>query len=106
MSTFMQTKYKDLPNDLQVKILIHHAQSLPPRPQFKKGQVVRYKEQIVAEMRARMPRGCIGPFPYGQLIIWDNPTYSAGEWTYEYEYGYGGTNEGCARECDLVALYI
>uniref|UniRef100_A0A6C0BY37 Uncharacterized protein n=1 Tax=viral metagenome TaxID=1070528 RepID=A0A6C0BY37_9ZZZZ len=103
-NTFMEEKFQHLPNDIQTKIMIHHAHSLPPRPKFKNGQRVRYKPEVVKAMKQAMNGACQGPFPFGELIIYGDPIYIGnGDWKCDYEYGYGLTSEGSTYESRLIA---
>jgi hypothetical protein len=103
-NTFMEEKFQQLPNDIQIKIMIHHAHSLPPRPKFKNGQRVRYKPEVVKAMKQAMNGACQGPFPFGELIIYGDPIYIGnGDWKCDYEYGYGLTSEGSTYESRLIA---
>lgn len=109
MSTFMENMFQHLPADLQVKIMIHHAQSLPPRPKFKPGEKVRYKPATIKTMKQALgfedgTYKCTGPMPFGDLYIYGVPMQCGKRnWKYDYEYGYGLTSEGSAYESDLIA---
>ena len=76
----------------------------PSIPKFKKGQLVRFKNHVVNEMRKRIGDNPVGPFPFGKLILWTDPRWNGSTWMYEYEYGAFGNHEGSAREEDIQHL--
>ena len=106
---FMQNHFQKLPTDLQAKIMIQHGRAQHAPPRFKPGQRVRYKQSRVKEMSDSLSRitghtnGQCGPMPFGELRIWGEPREVGNkDWLYDYEYGFGMTNEGSAYESDLI----
>jgi len=73
--------------------------------------MVRYKQRVVEQMREECRNlhaqgtPVTGPHPFGNLRIYEAPQAdpASGSYIYYYEYNWGGTSEGAAREDDLEA---
>ena len=78
------------------------SQIMSKQCKYMKGQYVRYKKEVVDEMRKRISGATVGPFPFGRLLIVSNGDIRQdGSILYEYEYGCFGNHEGFALENDL-----
>ena len=110
IDTFMENYFNNLPNDLQIKIMMESEGFKRPKPKFVKGNIVRYKNEIKEKIRSerkelqrRYSYENLGNSPIHCLHISTQGRWciSHGTYEYEYEYGYGLTSEGYALECDL-----
>ena len=109
-TTFMEVWFPNLPLHLQNEI-INKTYRIPPS-KFKRGTFVRFKDSYIEEMKINVnkSRGREPPivswskFPFGRLIIDEEPYWSSrkNEWMYNYIYGHCGLSEGCACESNLI----
>tara|TARA_Y100000741_G_C18251615_1_gene557494 strand:- start:1850 stop:2212 length:363 start_codon:yes stop_codon:yes gene_type:complete len=108
--SFMKNYFNNLPNDIQVKIMIYHGKMQHQKPKYKAGDCVKYKpeyikERLATQIQIHGPASMAqyGQMPYGKLIIWGSPRIGPNlTWLYDYEYGFGLTSEGSAYETDLI----
>ena len=102
---FMDSWFHMLPQELQ-EIIIKYSYRVP-KPLFKKGSIVtytaNYKKGLYKRINELKHRQSNSSHPTGRLRIYQNPSFNwyRFEWSYAYEYGFGGLSEGYAMESDL-----
>ena len=87
--------YKNLASDA-----IKNSNAKPPS-KYKRGMIVRLTQKRVNEIKKACNNKWTGEMPFHNLIVYCDPHWNGNNWVYYYEYGWGGTSEGVAHECDI-----